>query len=391
MLPSAPLGTDRRQSCRSWLRGHAHTCVGALLVFLLIRSFQQYRMTFAILEESRRTIVLIANYRDSTRCAQTLQSLFTNAARPDLLSLSLFDQIYSHERTCMDVYCADVGEAHCRRHAVRRNDTLDAALATGPTKARYETEKGIDVHMDTFALAVDSHIVFVHHWDMELKSQFDSLANPKAVLTVYPKSTTRTLFDQWTMRWLGLSSTSVMCYARIETIDDDAMVQYSAPAQQFMPYRFSPVLVSQFAGGFNFGSAAGALQVRNDPFTPFLFHGEEYSKAARLFTHGYDMYAPIRDVVYHYYEERPVVWERDWPQRYVIQQQSKRRIRALLGLPVTSNDYDTTNMSQFGLGHLRSMASFIEFSRIDPLAPKDGLNSQQFQNCGTLTYVEPTV
>ncbi|RLO13561.1 hypothetical protein DYB28_005846 [Aphanomyces astaci] len=312
-------------------------------------------MTFAILEESRRTIVLIA-YRDSTRCAQTLQSLFTNAARPDLLSLSLFDQIYSHERTCVDVYCADVGEAHCRRHAVRRNDTLDAALATGPTKARYETEKGIDVDMDTFALAVDSHIVFVHHWDMELKSQFDSLANPKAVLTVYPKSTTRTLFDQWTMRWLG--STSVMCYARIETIDDDAMMQYSAPAQQFMPYRFSPVLASQFAGGFNFGSAAAALQVRNDPFTPFLFHGEEYSKAARLFTHGY---------------------------------QSKRRIRALLGLPVTSNDYDTTNMSQFGLGHLRSMASFIEFSGIDPLAPKDGLNSQQFQNCGTLTYVEPTV
>ncbi|ETW06360.1 hypothetical protein, variant [Aphanomyces invadans] len=290
MLPTAT-GQQKatrlhRRSCVSWLHGHAYTCCGVILVVLLVHNFQQYRMKFSILEESRNTIVLIANYRDSTRCAETLQSLFTNAARPDLVFLSFYDQIYHDEVTCMDAFCAKVGEANCRRNAVRRNDTLDAALATGPTKARYETEKGIDLTKDTFALAIDSHLVFVSHWDMQLKAEFDAVRNPKAILTAYPKSTTRT-FDRWTTQWFGLSTTSIMCYARIETTDGDAMVQYSAPAQHFVPHRMSPILISQFAGGFSFGPATAALDVRNDPFTPYLFHGEEYSKAARLFTHGY--------------------------------------------------------------------------------------------------------
>ncbi|RHY21465.1 hypothetical protein DYB32_009804, partial [Aphanomyces invadans] len=247
---------------------------------------------FSILEESRNTIVLIANYRDSTRCAETLQSLFTNAARPDLVFLSFYDQIYHDEVTCMDAFCAKVGEANCRRNAVRRNDTLDAALATGPTKARYETEKGIDLTKDTFALAIDSHLVFVSHWDMQLKAEFDAVRNPKAILTAYPKSTTRT-FDRWTTQWFGLN------------------------------------------------------------------------------------------VVYHHYEARPVVWERDWPDRYIVQQRSKRRIRTVLGLPVTSDDFDATNITQFGLGTARTMAEFIAFSGIDPRAQKDGDNTQQFMNCGT--------
>ncbi|KAF0720426.1 Aste57867_303 [Aphanomyces stellatus] len=363
-----------------------------------------FRNSFSILDEHRRTIVLLANYRDSNRCAETLNSLFSQAARPDLLSVSIFDQVYPHERRCMDVYCANVGESTCRRaQVVRRTDMLDAAAATGPTLARHETERGIDLNIDTFALSIDSHLVFTSHWDMELKRQWDGLANPRAILTTYPKSTEHQfnvakiftdwiglgkftrfcIFVFWGVDLMGLSSsgtTSVMCYARIETDDADAMVQFSATAEMF--FIWTPRRIAQFAGGFNFGTAAAALAVRNDPLTPFLFHGEEYSKAARLFTHGYDTYAPTVDIVYHWYESRPVIWERDWPERYVVSQRSKRRVRAMLGLPTSSNDWDPTNVSQFGLGKVRSFDAFVAFSGIDPRGPKlEPENSQQFDSC----------
>ncbi|KDO28303.1 hypothetical protein SPRG_06353 [Saprolegnia parasitica CBS 223.65] len=335
-------------------------------------------------KRERRTIVLIANYRDTARCAETLQSMYAQASQPDLLSVSIFDQIYEEqgEGRCYDAYCDKVGEANCRRSQLRRNDTINALHATGPTFARYQTEKGIDLAIDTFSLAIDSHIVFVPHWDKDLIEQWDSLQNEKAIITVYPRSTDNTPRNMDT----SLDTTAIlMCTGKIETEDADAMISYDAV--QLIPVPEKPRLMSQFAGGFNFGTAIQALEVRNDPYTPYLFHGEEYSKAARLFTHGYDMYVPKRQVVYHWYEKRNVVWERDWGDRYVVQQKAKRRIRTVLGLSTTSDDYDKTDIDKFGLGTKRTFEQFRAFSGIDPTAAYYKDNYAQFNNCRDLEYV----
>ncbi|KAF0696817.1 Aste57867_12479 [Aphanomyces stellatus] len=337
--------------------------------------------------ESRRTVVLIANYRDSFRCAETLHSLFTQADFPDLLAISLFDQLYLHENEtrCYDTYCAKVGEATCRRHQLRFNETIDADTATGPTMARYRTEHGIDLAIDTFSMAIDSHLVFVPHWDTDVKAQWDSIENPNAVVTAYPRSTVAMPKSGDWSEVKSRKQSQLMCTARIETEDADAMIQYGAT--KAVPRPAKPQLMSQFAGGFNFGTAKQALEVRNDPYTPYLFHGEEYSKAARLFTHGYDMYIPIRDIAFHWYEKRNVIWEKDWGNRYVIQQQSKRRVRKVLGLPITSDDYDDTDIDKFGLGTKRTFAQFQAFSGIDPLASYVGKDSGQFNVCRELKYV----
>ncbi|KAG9415910.1 hypothetical protein AC1031_000296 [Aphanomyces cochlioides] len=336
--------------------------------------------------ESRRTIVLIANYRDSIRCAETLNSLFTRADHPELLDISLVDQIYEHlnETRCFDLYCKNVGEAACRRGQLRYNETIHADNATGPTLARYCTEKGINLTTDAFALAIDSHLVFVPHWDTELKAQWDSIGNPNAVMTGYPRSTKYMPSEDWSQLKLR-NTTQLMCTAFIETKDADAMIQYGGTTPVAKP--LTPQLMSQFAGGFNFGSAKQALEVRNDPYTPYLFHGEEYSKAARLFTHGYDMYAPSQDIAFHWFEKRNVIWEKNWSARYVIQQRSKRRIRRVLGLPTTSDDYDATDIHLFSLGTKRTFKQFQNFSGIDPLAAYAGTKGNQFNNCRLLEFV----
>ena len=61
-----------------------------------------------------------------------------------------------------------------------------------------------------------------------------------------------------------------------------------------------------------------------------LFFGEEMSMALRLYTHGYDLYAPTESVVYHLWSRahRPTtttvssvnVQRRQWSQRVVAQQ-----------------------------------------------------------------------
>jgi hypothetical protein len=41
-----------------------------------------------------------------------------------------------------------------------------------------------------------------------------------------------------------------------------------------------------------------------DPHTAFLFHGEEFSRGARLWTSGYDFYSPSENLVFHHYNRK---------------------------------------------------------------------------------------
>jgi hypothetical protein len=234
---------------------------------------------------------------------------------------------------------------------------------------------------EDFCLAIDSHLVFIPKWDEKLIDQWEQTENENAIITVYPKST-----EHW-FKKDAEDKVQLMCYSRIETEDEDAMIQYSAPIWLDKKDVPKPRLMSQLAGGFNFGNCKQAKEVRNDPYTPYLFHGEEYSRAARLWTAGYDFYVPSEDVVYHWYEKRKVVWERDWGKRYVIQQSAKRRVRHCLGLPVTKEDFDRTDIDKFKLGTKRTFEQWKKFSGIDPLAKYISKDAEQFQNCGELTYV----
>lgn len=65
------------------------------------------------------------------RCSETLRSIFDNAASPELLKVSIYDQIYlaEGERQCVDVFCELVGEAECRRNQIVSSQ-IDALNAT---------------------------------------------------------------------------------------------------------------------------------------------------------------------------------------------------------------------------------------------------------------------
>ena len=55
-----------------------------------------------------------------------------------------------------------------------------------------------------------------------------------------------------------------------------------------------------------------------------------------MWTHGYELYAPGRNFIFHEYfhkgKPRPKYWEVDWARKYDEQTKSSRRVMALLGV-----------------------------------------------------------
>eukprot|EP00397_Hematodinium_sp_SG-2012_P048517 GEMP01055620.1.p1 GENE.GEMP01055620.1~~GEMP01055620.1.p1 ORF type:complete len:321 (+),score=52.27 GEMP01055620.1:507-1469(+) len=132
----------------------------------------------------------------------------------------------------------------------------------------------------------------------------------------------------------------------------------------------TPLLEPLLGAGFVFSRGERVVEVRNECCTPFLFDGEEFSLGARLWTHGYDLYAPMRSIAYHPYGRKniPLVWDlrfelRDYEK---LRKQGTERIHAVLHDKETSyKNYDTTDLDKFTLGTKRSLHQFGEIFRVN--------------------------
>jgi len=58
-----------------------------------------------------------------------------------------------------------------------------------------------------------------------------------------------------------------------------------------------PLLAPLWAAGLSFSKCHAERIVPNDPNLKQIFTGEEYSRGARLWTHGYDFYSMMRPVI----------------------------------------------------------------------------------------------
>ena len=112
-----------------------------------------------------------------------------------------------------------------------------------------------------------------------------------------------------------------------------------------------------------------------DPYTPFLFDGEETSFGVRAWTHGYDFYHPDKPVVAHLYitsgsKLRPVFWTDDWATRYKVQYDSTVRINYFLGLhdlydkAVPLSDINLVEQDTYGVGTARTVEQYWAWAQV---------------------------
>jgi hypothetical protein len=298
-----------------------------------------------------RLFVSIASYCDPV-LGFTLARALETARWPERLHFGIVDQSPEY---ALGPQAADFEPA--RLSYVR----IDPVHARGPCWARAIAMSLYDG--EEWFLQVDSHMDFDVHWDERLILQAQALLPGRTgiVLSSYPNA-------------FGFEDG----HAVRRPTTDKVLAHVLKPGTDFEPdhpvlaFEAQPLELDHPVAGFHLGAGclfAPGTFVQAFPYDPwFYFHGEEQALAARLFTHGWDIFHMPHLPLYHLYNApgsgappRPMHWDDDheagrtqtW---WSLEQRSRMRLHSLLsGAP----------MGVFGLGRARTMADYAAFSGID--------------------------
>jgi [Skp1-protein]-hydroxyproline N-acetylglucosaminyltransferase len=229
--------------------------------------------------------VAIASYRDS-ETGPTIQALLQTAQYPHRIVIGLCLQIDPLQD-------ADILQSIPKSNI--RILQLHAKDAAGPCYARALCQHLMQGDEDYY-LQIDSHMRFRRNWDTYLIHTLP--AGDKTMLTTYPVG------YQLPNKIPNEMRGTILVPWKIDTA---GMLRQRG--RLFEKCGSAPIRCYLYAAGFNFSKTLSVKDVPYDVTLRHVFFGEELSMAARLFTSGWDLYAPPESVVYHLWSRshRPVV------------------------------------------------------------------------------------
>jgi hypothetical protein len=213
---------------------------------------------------------------------------------------------------------------------------------------------------------IDSHMDFDPNWDERLMAQALRLLPGRKglVLSAYPNS------------FVFQDGQPVK-----RPTTEKILAHVVKPGANFEPdhlvlgFEAHPLDGDQPVPGFHLGAGclfAPGKFVQVFPYDPWLyFHGEEQALAARLFTHGWDIFHISGLPVYHLYNNpesgappRPMHWDESLDTQraqtwWALEQRSRGRLTALLAGHA---------LGAYSLGTDRTLADYAAFSGIDYVA-----------------------
>jgi hypothetical protein len=290
-----------------------------------------------------RIFVNIASYRD-TECQWTLRDLFAKAAHPERIFVGICWQFVRGEDD--DCFLFETRPKQCRVIEIDANTSRGTCWARSQAQSLWRGEE--------YTLQIDSHMRFVEHWDEILLAMLAQCDSAKPVISTYPPS------------YEPPNELSALTVALIQAseYDSNGVLKFKASADSEQddppPPRRNPFI----AGGLLFGPGSMIADVPYDPY--LYFHGEEVTLAVRLFTAGYDVFAPNRCTVFHDYgnkRNRPRHWD-DFEWKH-LNELSFKRIRHLLGIEPSEDAEVLCEIDRYGLGAQRSLAEFEAFADLD--------------------------
>ncbi len=239
---------------------------------------------------------------------------------------------------------------------------IDPLQARGPCWAR-ALAMSLYAGEDWF-FQIDSHMDFDLHWDERLITQALAIqaVQPRFVISSYPNA-----FEFQDGQPVRRAATDKVLAHVV------APTAHFAPTHPVLGFEAHPVDSDAPVRGFHLGAgclfAPGTL-VERFPYDPYLyFHGEEQALAARLYTHGWDIFHMAGLPVYHLYRTagsdapvRPLHWDATQDARrkqawWTLEQRSQVRLKALL--------QDGSDLGAYGLGHERTLADYARFCGVD--------------------------
>lgn len=298
-----------------------------------------------------RVFVSIAAYCDPV-LGFTLARACAAAARPQALHFGVVDQSPEPPRPEF---------LELMQSARLTYQRVDPVYGRGPCWARAVAMTLYDG--EDWFLQLDSHMDFELGWDERLIAQAQALQPGRqgAVLSAYPNA----------FRFENGQPVPHPTTQKVLAHVVKPGVRFD-PGHPVLSFEAHPVETDVPVPGFHLGAgclfAPGRFALEF-PYDPALyFHGEEQAIAARLYTHGWDIFHVPGLPIYHLYNDgisggppRPLHWDaaheagrrQPWWQ---LEERSKLRLAALLaGEP----------LGVYGLGRERSMAQYAAWCGID--------------------------
>lgn len=289
-----------------------------------------------------RIFVQIASYRDPD-CQWTIKDLFECAAKPERVFVGVCWQVVPEAD--QDCFVEKTRPEQVRSLQFHVRDSRGVCWARHHTQTLWRGEE--------YTMQIDSHMRFEQGWDEALLEMLKACPSERAVLTTYPMGfkRPRELIRGWIPK------------PNAKEFDEHGVLVFGSNTYLETEDLPRPMLHAFLAGGFVFGPSTIIADVPYDPFVYFI--GEECSLAVRLWTHGYNLYAPNRPVLYHDYDrhEKPRHWsdDKDWGK---FNQKSVARLRHLFGTEASSDPEALRDLDRYGFGHVRTLQDYERFTGI---------------------------
>lgn len=306
--------------------------------------------------DDQSIFVSVPSYRDC-ECINTVLDLFAKARHPSRVFVGICQQNNPDEDS--DIDCA-TSEELARYPNNIRILTMDANDAKGPMLARHLIEQHL-YGGEMFFLQIDSHCLFVKDWDVEMINQLLLCDSDRPILTTYPAD-----FDRQTRR---LPTNSPPTYLRFR----DFHPRLGFTEQERRDFAHVPPVPQPslfWAAGFSFTLGQAVQEVPYDPNCPYVFIGEEMSMAIRFFTHGWDLFAPTKSLLFHLMKRtyRPTFWEQVYRKNCVVDEQTRQERKHEEMCGVDRVHHIIRNLladDPYGVGTVRTIAEWEAHVGVD--------------------------
>jgi hypothetical protein len=331
--------------------------------------------------DPRSIFVSIASYRDE-QCAPTVEDMYKRAKFPMSLYVGIVEQ---HDAMLGDPKCMTKTIARPDREPGGKctavfcpTDNIQAKIinprdAKGPTFGRYH---GMLMYRgEKYYMMIDSHNRFVTNWDAIVVDMYRRLPTTKGVLSHYPEAWNNPE-DNLKVTNAPLDhrgTTTYLCTAKfVEHLGFVRLDGFVVPEKkECRPQPWA-------AAGFLFADSKLLTDVPFDPYLDYVFDGEEILYSVRMWTHGWDIFSPSQNLLYHYYYRTkakkfwgllPPGWEkvRDGAQRR-IQRLLKTVHKGTLQRQVPDDAKEEVlhkEIDKYGLGTQRTLEQWYDFSGVD--------------------------
>eukprot|EP00554_Chaetoceros_debilis_P007814 CAMPEP_0194075320 /NCGR_PEP_ID=MMETSP0149-20130528/2351_1 /TAXON_ID=122233 /ORGANISM="Chaetoceros debilis, Strain MM31A-1" /LENGTH=670 /DNA_ID=CAMNT_0038755761 /DNA_START=127 /DNA_END=2136 /DNA_ORIENTATION=+ len=262
----------------------------------------------------------------------------------------------------------------------------------GPAMARYHASKLWGG--ETYYVQTDSHLQFAVEWDEKYRDEFKAAkSTPKVVLSSYPPG-----FSPGNGNNVHESPGARLCFCETKVEDPNPIIRINTGSSYNGSEKY-PTQIPFIAAGFFFTHAEFLVDVPFDPFIPWCFMGEEIALSMRAWTHGWDIYAPRKNLIAHQYRPGRMGLPKFWGtvgrlygrpgMNTKLQGSVIKRIKNMAGYPDATLEkireenieFIMEDLEHYSLGDKRSRDDYLKFSGISVDKKHDALQCERIVWC----------